>query len=1210
MADPDQQHKKASFATNSYDTALCVIPPRHWCEEIDKLRSLYDKAFEKWPPHVNLIYPFVSLERLPEAKERIESHLHANFDGTGSRTVALGGAGLFKQRKDITVFLRAKDVKEENFLGSIRSAALQALGLKASPSVFHLTVGQAQDNSISARQFLLDKVNRVPAFEFDVGSLAILVREKSTRGADTTSEMRLWGSIDLPGSTQTTPTPLTEFWKPVSDSTYETFSDKDMIGEPSFSNARRMQPGTTYEFNHQAQKWTLSTSSPEGKRPESLSVSTYNVLLDSEYPPVRDRDPLLVDIILEESALADVLFLQEISDEFLSHLLKIEEVREAFPYASHGPPSQPDIGPLPSLRNIVILSKWQFNWESLPFQRRHKGAIVASFTSIFASELSSATSLVVAGVHLTAGLTDSSVTAKKVQLQNVVNHLERNYRSSSWIVAGDFNLPTSRYTIDEAVKGKSISLETSRVLDSTESTMSEIGLLDAWAVARVEDVDETAALDAAGLFEGEEGATFDPHANPLAAYISGTAENRPQRYDRIFMRPQDRFALTKFNQFGRPEFTNGTTSVASDHYGVRACFRVRQDTAPHNLDDREILQKRIVHHKHTPLELSNTAELMETLSKRATFPTQQDEERYKQVFSLIKDVLLGSADESSTPSEIPMVIIPVGSYALNVWTPESDIDCLCIGSISSKTFFQLARQRILKADAKGVRLLRKVEANTGTMLELSVNGVNMDLQYCPAANIVHRWSDFATIPATDPIFNLPILSLRKLKPIRDLTYIQRTLPSMASFRLAYRFIRQWAVARGIYSTKFGYFGGIHITLMLAWVCKRLAHDSGSVSAGDLILSFFHHYANFDWQNDMVYDAFFHKKKPRYQRSAREVMVILGFHAPNSNIAHTATVPGMQVLVHELRQADDRLSSPGMTWETFLEVDAPGSKPAIGSFLSSYDSYVKIDIQYWGRALSRGKGLVGWVESRCINLVVDLHKALPQLSSRIWPARFADREANASDTYYHGCYLIGLSRSNDDTATSQEERADAKAVLQQVFDRFLTLVRADDKYYDESSAWIGVSLAKPAEVKDLHPDAREWGDYIPDMEPDSDDEEDFDETEDDFAPPTARRLPLRPAPSATSTPVSSNKLRPASDILNRLRWDANLDPSEYVVGYEDRFLGAKETTLEKWKTEQTDEEFIPQHRILYFKKKSEDGGEVVWERATRIDRIFGSGLGVK
>jgi uncharacterized protein (UPF0248 family) len=66
----------------------------------------------------------------------------------------------------------------------------------------------------------------------------------------------------------------------------------------------------------------------------------------------------------------------------------------------------------------------------------------------------------------------------------------------------------------------------------------------------------------------------------------------------------------------------------------------------------------------------------------------------------------------------------------------------------------------------------------------------------------------------------------------------------------------------------------------------------------------------------------------------------------------------------------------------------------------------------------------------------------------------------------------------------------------------------------------------------------------------------------------------------------------------------MDSGDYIVGYDDRFLGAKERALDLWKSEQTDEEFIPQHRILYFKRKST--GVVVWDRHTRKDEVFGSG----
>lgn len=747
MASFHAEHKQASFAANSYDTALCVIPPQPWCEEVDKLRSLYDKAFDKWPPHINLVYPFVSPENLPGAKKSIEEHLQASLDGSSPHTLVLGGAGLFKLRKDNTIFLGAKGLNEENVLDSIRSVILQALGLKVKPSVFHLTVGQAQDHSVSASQFLLDKVNRVPEYRFEIGSLAILVREKSAgKATDASSQMRLWGSIALPVPSQTSPSRLIEFWHSTSDSIDKTSADHespDIIYAPK---DRQIQPGTTHQFNQQDQTWVPSICPLEPT--VHFSISTYNVLADSEHPPANDRDTLLVNTILEKSALSDILVLQEISDEFLSHLLGDKNVREAFPFASHGPPSQADIGPLPSLRNIVMLSRWHFDWEFVPFQRRHKRAIIVTFPSLFPSRDPTATLLVVAGVHLTAGLTDGSVVAKKRQLQSLTSYLDQKYASTPWIVAGDFNLPTSRYTIDEAVKEKSISLETSHILDSTESNMSELGLLDAWAVARVEGVDETAALDSHDLLEGEEGATFDPHTNHLAGDTSGTPENRPQRYDRIFVRPLDRFTLTNFNQFGRPEFSNNAASIASDHYGIRGCFQILPEAAHQRSDGWDILQKRMVQQKHTPLGLSSTAGLTSALSRCAVFPSHEDEERYKQAFDLINAVLLGHTVESQNTSEMPMVIVPVGSYALNVWTPESDIDCLCIGPISSRTFFQLARQRIVKADAKGLRLLRKVEANTGTMLELSVNGVNMDLQYCPAADIVNRYLSPGVAPYT------------------------------------------------------------------------------------------------------------------------------------------------------------------------------------------------------------------------------------------------------------------------------------------------------------------------------------------------------------------------------------------------------------------------------------------------------------------------------
>jgi poly(A) polymerase Pap1/uncharacterized protein (UPF0248 family)/endonuclease/exonuclease/phosphatase family metal-dependent hydrolase len=1208
MAASSSTSSSTPMSTSSYDTALCIVPPQDKCSELDSLRSLYDKGYEKWPPHINLLYPFVAPENLERAVSQIESHLNSDISNIEVPKVTLDKTGHFKHRNNSTIFLCETVDPTQSALATIRSAVIRALGQTLNVCNFHLTIGQSEDDSESTRNFLLSKARLLPAMTFDIGSLAVLVRERST-GAG--GRMRLWGMIDLPSPYPSSGIPIPEFWirDEVADKMETRGDDEEVVAHPSQSSfSRLVQLGTTYHFTLDSGSWTPAPYSLNSiTSSTSLSVSSYNVLIDSEYPPARDRDPLLVKTILSKAALADVLVMQEVSDDFLSFLLANEEIQRQYPYTSHGPPSQPDIGPLPSLRNVVILSKFQFRWEFVPFHRRHKGAVVAAFPPI--SE--AAPPFVVAGVHLTCGLTDGSVAAKKVQLSNLENYLNRQYAANPWIVAGDFNITTSKYTIDQAVKNKAISLQTSRTLESIEAQISEAGLLDSWTMARVAGSDDSEHVDAGvnDLFEGEEGSTFNPRENALAAATSGTSMNRPQRYDRILMRSQGLLSVKRFTHFGLPETVDGIASVPSDHSGIHATFQVDNDSHEHFGKSMDSLKRFHVEYCSAPAHLSLSQELQESLTGRLVFPTEEEKLRYRNALDLIKDVLLqSSSDEKSSASDVPMIIVPVGSYALGVWTAASDIDCLCIGSISSKTFFRLAIQRIYRARSRNVRIIRRVKANTGTMLELSVGGVHVDLQYCPAANIVSRWAEFASLRPSDPIFSLPILSLRKLKPIRDLNYIQRTMPSMASFRLAYHFIKLWAVERGIYSAKFGYFGGIHITLMLSWVCKRLTHDVGWVSAGDLVVSFFHHYAHLDWKKDVVFDAFFHKKMPRYQRSVREPMAILGLHAPNSNIAHTATAPGLQVLVDELQRADVRLFTPGITWDGFFK-DHSSADAGAADFLAAYESYVKIDIQYWGRALHKGRGLVGWVESRCISLVVDIHKALPTLTVRIWPARFASTDAGDTETYYHGCYLIGLSR-NDDNVASKEDRAHARLTVEKTFERFLTQVQADEKYFDQSSCWIGASLARPLEVKDLTLDNREWGDDVLEIELYSEEEEELIDPDEEaaFAPPS-RKLPIRNAASpSTQAPVSTSKLRPSSDVLNRLRWDPSLDPSDYIVGYEDRFLGAKETGLEKWKTEQTDDEFIPQHRILYFKKKGDGGGEIVWERATRIDRVFGSGVG--
>jgi len=68
---------------------------------------------------------------------------------------------------------------------------------------------------------------------------------------------------------------------------------------------------------------------------------------------------------------------------------------------------------------------------------------------------------------------------------------------------------------------------------------------------------------------------------------------------------------------------------------------------------------------------------------------------------------------------------------------------------------------------------------------------------------------------------------------------------------------------------------------------------------------------------------------------------------------------------------------------------------------------------------------------------------------------------------------------------------------------------------------------------------------------------------------------------------------------------------WIVGYVDRFEGIMTRPVAEWIEDSTDEEWIPEHRIRFFARWDDVGGEkymIMWDRRTRVDRIWGSGDG--
>ncbi|KAI1779638.1 hypothetical protein F4818DRAFT_148065 [Hypoxylon cercidicola] len=613
--------------------------------------------------------------------------------------------------------------------------------------------------------------------------------------------------------------------------------------------------------------------------------------------------------------------------------------------------------------------------------------------------------------------------------------------------------------------------------------------------------------------------------------------------------------------------------------------------------------------KTPPSTLSDLYKLTACLAKQSVIPSDADLAERDAALDLLENVILHGGNTEIRGHPL-FAIVSIGSHGLGVYDAASNVDCLCVGHTSPKIFFTLAIQQLRKAAPRDIKILRRMDEGFGTILELQVNHIMMSLRYCllSSVSITETWPAIEALSPDDPFFNVPSSLRISIKPLLDLLYLRRTIPDSAAFRLAYYVIKCWARRRGIYAPIFGYLGGIQISILLTVICKLLSQKAETVSVPAILTTFYDHYAVFDWKNSIVFDPEFHKQL-KYVRTRQEPMVILGFHGPSLNTAQAASVPTVHVISEEFKRANKLLSEVGMTWPRFL-----GDGTDATEFLNTYGSYIKVTAQFWDVSLAKGNSFVDWLESRFGSIFTGLCRRIPHADPRIWPARFVEQEvggdaehewktSDEESTEYEGYYLVGL----DTKRMTQEETAAALEQVQAALYDFETQIRSDPKHFDPKFFWMGAAIVPQSSVGKLRVDGRDWGKYaIAAEDDDLGDSEFWASMDADEEPSTSiltKELATRVPGGAAS---STAKLRPAGDVLNRLRWDQAIDSSDYIVGYEDRFSGVMERSVNSWKSETTNEEFIPEHRIVYFKRKSD--GVVVWDKEARRDEMFGSGLG--
>lgn len=161
--------------TTNTKSALCIIPPAEYLSHIQEIRSNYDKAYDRWMPHINLVFPFLESDKIDECIPKLEMALSEvipfviNFDQFNA----------FIRKKDANVYLNPQD---DGNISNIYHLINETLNLPPNKREYHshLTVGQFKKKDLSSTLLKLLHEFEPHKFSYLCDSICIVERTDDT----------------------------------------------------------------------------------------------------------------------------------------------------------------------------------------------------------------------------------------------------------------------------------------------------------------------------------------------------------------------------------------------------------------------------------------------------------------------------------------------------------------------------------------------------------------------------------------------------------------------------------------------------------------------------------------------------------------------------------------------------------------------------------------------------------------------------------------------------------------------------------------------------------------------------------------------------------------------------------------------------------------------------------------------------------------------
>lgn len=164
----------------TYKTAIALLPPSSITPPIEAVRSVHDKNFSRWPPHINLIYPFLAspLETSDSNAPRLSQSIQARLERATSEIRAFHVSldadrpGVFTHSKTSkTVWLAPTPVEDVINLQVALQAEFAECDFDRRAFAPHLSLGQARTDKV-VNQLGKEVSNSVASFNLQQDNTA------------------------------------------------------------------------------------------------------------------------------------------------------------------------------------------------------------------------------------------------------------------------------------------------------------------------------------------------------------------------------------------------------------------------------------------------------------------------------------------------------------------------------------------------------------------------------------------------------------------------------------------------------------------------------------------------------------------------------------------------------------------------------------------------------------------------------------------------------------------------------------------------------------------------------------------------------------------------------------------------------------------------------------------------------------------------------